>query len=203
VWPRPSNLVLRFVTAAISFTLILAAALYSPVFSGPHPPGCISAVDVSGASPQDRHNMSATPALQSEVQRMPKDFSCFEALSEGLSRRILARLLDAESEELNPDYRTDYRLARVTVAYAASGEYELCGPYVAASYMLLGLHPDKVWPEIVARRKAQLAGDYSIWYDEADNLRLGMGPAFVCGASPKKPVHSESSPKYRAAGAAA
>ena len=68
-----------------------------------------------------------------------------------LSRRVLSRLIDAEAQELNPWLRDDLRIARLTVAYAARGEAVLCSPDVLASYMVLGLHPQKVWPAIQAR----------------------------------------------------
>lgn len=71
-----------------------------------------------------------------------------------LSTRIVARLVQAEACESDPHYRDDLRIARLTVAYAASGEAVLCSPHVLASYMVLGLHPEKVWPAIEARRKA-------------------------------------------------
>jgi hypothetical protein len=74
-----------------------------------------------------------------------------------LAERVIARLAQAEVLELNPHYRDDLRIARLTVAYAASGKAVLCTPHVLASYMVLGLHPEKVWPAILARRQA-LAG---------------------------------------------
>jgi len=70
-----------------------------------------------------------------------------------LAERVIARLAQAEVLESNPHYRDDLRIARLTVAYAASGEALLCSPHVLASYMVLGLHPEKVWPAIEARRK--------------------------------------------------
>ncbi len=74
--------------------------------------------------------------------------------SPSLSQRILARLEQAEVEELDPWLRDDLRIARLTVCYAANGEAMLCSPHVLASYMVLGLHPEKVWPAIQARRDA-------------------------------------------------
>jgi hypothetical protein len=71
-----------------------------------------------------------------------------------LSGRVLARLTQAEACELNPHYRDDLQIARLMVHYAATGKAVLCSPHVLASYMVLGLHPDKVWPAIQARRKA-------------------------------------------------
>src|ERR1700728_5278991 len=89
-----------------------------------------------------------------------------------LSRRIIARLVQAEERELDPHFRDDLRIARLTVAYAAHGEAVLCAPNVLASYMALGLHPEKVWPAIQARRKALL------------------GPLWEVVAVPKKPPQS-------------
>jgi hypothetical protein len=68
--------------------------------------------------------------------------------------RVLARLTAAEAEELNPWLRDDLRIARLTVLHAARGEAVLCSPQVLASYEVLGLHPEKVWPAIEARRLA-------------------------------------------------
>ena len=88
-----------------------------------------------------------------------------------LSRRILSRLAQAEAREPDPWLSDDLEVARLTVLYAASGEAVCCSPQVLASYEVLGLHPDKVWPAIEARRKA-------------------MGPLEVIGAPPKKPAQS-------------
>jgi len=61
------------------------------------------------------------------------------------------------------------------VLYAARGEPQ---PHVSASYAVLGLHPSKVWPAIVARRKAQLGPLYDDFHGEK------FPPA------PKKPAQS-------------
>ncbi|HZW05351.1 MAG TPA: hypothetical protein VFF58_00455 [Candidatus Nitrosotalea sp.] len=71
-----------------------------------------------------------------------------------LSGRVVTRLAQAEACELNPHYCDDLRIARLTVHYAASGEAVLCAPHVLASYIVLGLHPEKVWPAVLARRTA-------------------------------------------------
>jgi hypothetical protein len=73
-----------------------------------------------------------------------------------LSGRVVKRLTHAEACESNPHYRDDLQIARLTVHYAATGEAVLCPPHVLASYAVLGLHPEKVWPAIEARRKALL-----------------------------------------------
>ena len=89
-----------------------------------------------------------------------------------LWRRVIARLAEAEACEPDPWYQDDLRIARLTVIYAASGEAVACSPHVLASYMWLGLHPDKVWPAILARRKAL------------------VGSVCVVEGAPKKPPES-------------
>ena len=69
----------------------------------------------------------------------------------------MARLEIAELREANPHLQDDYRIAWITVLNAAQGVPE---PHVAASYAVLGLHPLKVWPAIVERRKALLGPLY-------------------------------------------
>lgn len=71
-----------------------------------------------------------------------------------LSTRVIARLVQAEACEHNPHFVDDLRIARLTVHYAASGEAVVCSPHVLASYMVLGVHPDKVWSKIQERRNA-------------------------------------------------
>jgi hypothetical protein len=71
-----------------------------------------------------------------------------------LSRRIALRLAQAEACEYDPHCRDDLRIARLTVIHAARGDAVLCSPHVLATYEVLGLHPDHVWPAILARRQA-------------------------------------------------
>lgn len=78
-----------------------------------------------------------------------------------LSDRVLAHLEDAEAHEPNPHFRDDLRISWITVLNAARGAAE---PHVAATYAVLGLHPSKVWPAIVARRKAQLGTLYEDFF---------------------------------------
>lgn len=80
-----------------------------------------------------------------------------------LARRILFRLERAEVGEPNPHLRDDYRIAWITVLLAAYGRAE---PHITASYRVLGLHPEKVWPAIVARRKAALGSLYEEFFLE-------------------------------------
>jgi hypothetical protein len=86
--------------------------------------------------------------------------------------RVVRRLRTAEATETDPWLRDDIQIARLTVVYAATGEAVCCSPDVLASYEILGLHPEKVWPAIQARRKALL------------------GPIDVSGAPPKKSAQS-------------
>lgn len=72
--------------------------------------------------------------------------------------RILSRLAAAESHEPNPHIQSDYRIAWITVSLASRGSPQ---PDVEASYRVLGLHPTKVWPAIVARREALLGEFYA------------------------------------------
>lgn len=81
--------------------------------------------------------------------------------------RILARLVQAELAELNPHLRDDYRIAWITVSFAARGDPF---PDVSASYAVLGLHPAKVWPAVVARRRALLGRFYAEWWGDAASL---------------------------------
>lgn len=85
--------------------------------------------------------------------------------------RVVRQLRIAEARETDPWLRDDIKIARLTVAYAGLGEAVCCSPHVLASYEVLGLHPEKVWPAIQERRKA-------------------LGPIDVIGAPPKKPAQS-------------
>jgi hypothetical protein len=102
--------------------------------------------------------------------------------------RILSRLEEAESLESNPHAQCDYRISWITVLRAARGERI---PHISAAYAVLGLHPDKIWPAIIARRRAQLGRNY---YEKFYGVELPR----------KKPVQSvhflsEAFPGKRAA----
>lgn len=81
--------------------------------------------------------------------------------SASLSDRVLARLVEAESKEIDVWSRDDIRIARITVGLASQGRDNA---YVVATYQVLGIHPDKVWPAIVARRKAVLGASYDNFF---------------------------------------
>jgi hypothetical protein len=74
-------------------------------------------------------------------------------MSGRLAQRILFRLEQVEWREPDPHFRDDLRIAWITVLRADRGESL---PHVSATYSVLGLHPDKVWPAIEARRRALL-----------------------------------------------
>jgi len=94
-----------------------------------------------------------------------------------IALRTLARLEQAETHEPNPHMRDDYRIAWITVLRAARGERI---PFVSATYAVLGLHPEKVWPAIVERRKFLLGAAYF------QNQEKVLGAQLP----PKKPVRS-------------
>jgi hypothetical protein len=71
-----------------------------------------------------------------------------------LSERVLVYLEKCERKESDPWLRDDIRIAWITVLYASRGNPQ---PHIDATYKVLGLHPDKVWPAICARRAALLS----------------------------------------------
>jgi len=99
-----------------------------------------------------------------------------------LAERVLRRLEAAEDKEPNPHLRDDIRIAWITVLYASRGNRQ---PFVDATYQVLGLHPDKVWPAILARRTALLG---------VEELMLDISQA-----PPKKPCTSERDPRRKKA----
>ena len=103
-------------------------------------------------------------------------------MGDSVVRRILCSLESAEAHEPNAHFQDDYRIAWLTVLRASQG---LRQPHVAATYAVLGLHPDKVWLAIVERRKALLG----VLYEEFFGGKL----------PPRKPVESVRAPVCRAA----
>ncbi|HZW97195.1 MAG TPA: hypothetical protein VFF64_29900 [Candidatus Eremiobacteraceae bacterium] len=97
--------------------------------------------------------------------------------------RILVRLERAVVSELNPHFQTDYCIAWITVLNAARGVAE---PHVSATYTVLGIHPDKVWPRIQARRHADLRDEYGKFYSPTGELLSFDGESM-----PRKPAQAE------------
>lgn len=114
------------------------------------------------------------------------------------TERILLRLKKAEIKEPHAWRRDDYGIAWITTCWSQYGipDWSLHAresPYVAATWQVLHCHPDQVWPNIVATRKLKLGSEYSLWYDEAGNLRREDLLAQLEApelAAPKKPVQS-------------
>jgi hypothetical protein len=106
-------------------------------------------------------------------------------MSNALVRRILARLEQAEAREVNPHFQTDYRIAWIALLRAARGERI---PFITASYTVLGLHPDKVFPAIEARRRAILGAFYNEGDSEGRRNPAHTGPPQ--NLPPKKAVQS-------------
>lgn len=104
------------------------------------------------------------------------------------SGRVLARLVEAEICEPDPWRRDDYRIAYLTVLFAARKHPQA---HVEATYRVLGIHPDKVWKAVTERRKSLLGRWYESFYPEVvlENL------------PPKKPAGKEvcSYPKKQTA----
>jgi hypothetical protein len=73
--------------------------------------------------------------------------------SRSFSDRVLARLIQCEAREVNPHLRDDYRQAFITLALAQQGSPL---PFVEASYRMYGVHPDQVWPKMMACRRWML-----------------------------------------------
>jgi hypothetical protein len=95
-------------------------------------------------------------------------------MGHSLTMRVLSRVEQAESRESNPHFQDDYRIAWITVLRASRGERM---PHVSATYAVLGLHPDKVWPAIVERRKSLLGADYSKFFPAAEQRLPAKKPA--------------------------
>jgi hypothetical protein len=116
-----------------------------------------------------------------------------------LVRRILFRLSAAEAQEVDPWYRDDLRIARLTVAYAARGEAVLCSPQVLATYSVLGLHPDKVWPAMQVRHEALGFSDapvvpkkppqsVKLWCEKTNGARAANSHAAMQLGSPRTTI---------------
>lgn len=105
------------------------------------------------------------------------------AKGDSVSERVLARLVQSQAHEANPHLKTDYYQAWLTVYYASLGNPI---PFIEASYKAIGCHPDKVWPRLIANRKALLGKDYEKWYDAAGMLRPEKKPVQSVGKETKQ-----------------
>jgi hypothetical protein len=100
-----------------------------------------------------------------------------------VTQRILGHLEQAEICEMQPDFQDAFRLAWITVLYAARGEAQ---PFVHAHYRVYGLHPDRLAAAVEARRRAQLGPFYEVFYPNGPFDFVGDPEALP----PKKPVES-------------
>lgn len=129
-------------------------------------------------------------SFQIEVLALPQERPVLP-----LSERVLARLEKLEKEEIDPWLRDDLRIAWITTLYASQGNKQ---PFVDATYRVLGLHPDKVWPAILQRRAAILGKSFGlIGADAPPTSQRAINP--VGELSPKKPCTSERDPRRRKA----
>ena len=167
----------------------------------------VSASHVSGSHDLGGGSMALCPiplegAAPSAVQcRLPRDFQALEWLLDPAKpvspfTGILAHLVLAEAKEVDPHLRDDYRQAWITLRNLEKG---IPQPFVNASYTMYGLHPDKLFPALTERRKAQLGREYPQWYDENGNrqpeavsVEEFVTQTLVPSSVPaKKPVQSE------------
>jgi hypothetical protein len=100
------------------------------------------------------------------IKSLPLEWLLARTGEPSFTDRILACLIQAEAHENDPWLRDDIRQSFITLSLAENGDPQ---PFVSASYRMYGLHPDKLWPAIIARREALLGREYN---------------------SPKKPVQS-------------
>lgn len=107
-------------------------------------------------------------ALQSNsLPRIPLPLEWILGQKE-LAIRVMERLQLAESREPEPYYQQHIRQAWIIVSFLHKGTPDA---FVQSSYVVYGVHPDYVWPNIVADRKARLGVEYHDFYDSADVLR--------------------------------
>lgn len=117
-------------------------------------------------------------AALSDAKALPLEWLLDPAKGDSVSERVLARLVQSQAHEVNPHLQADYRQSWITVYYASLGNPI---PFVEASYRIHGCHPDKLWPQIVANRKAMLGPDYDKWFDADGNLRPDKKPSQSIG----------------------
>jgi hypothetical protein len=111
----------------------------------------------------------SAPALSVESKALPLEW-LLAPKSDTPTERALARIVQFEAHEPDVWLREDYRQAFITVALAAKGSPM---PFVEASYIMYGLHPDKLWPAVLARRAALLGTNYPTM--TADRFPMGTG----------------------------
>lgn len=135
-------------------------------------------------------NSSHTSDIQTEslfpafvkrwCKRHTADIWSLEWRAVPLAESVLCYLEVAEKKEFDPWLRDDIRIAWITVLEASRGNSQ---PHIDATYRVLGIHPDKVWPAIVARRKAILGRAVALPHNKKQPMaanREGNAPQKTC-----------------------
>jgi len=91
-----------------------------------------------------------------------------QALAAAWANRVLDRLREAENHEENSHFRDDLRQSQVTLALAMRGD---AAPFVIASYRIFGCHADQGFEKLMARRRAKLGREYSVWFEDNGLLK--------------------------------
>jgi len=110
----------------------------------------------------------------------PREPASVELTENDLTERVLWYLEKAEKKEIDPWYRDDIRIAWITTKWAQDGVpdwswHRNSPPHVAATYQVLGCHPDEVWPRIVEQRKAKLGPCYAEIFP--DDVKIPKKPS--------------------------
>ena len=150
------------------------------------------------------------PLPQTNTQSaLPLDWILDPAKKRTLADRVLARLIQSEAHEACPHFRDDYRQTFIALSLVLKSSsdalrtpagstplkqheadqsywtpHSLPMYFIEASYRMYGLHPDKVYPAILARRQAMLgpSGESA--------PQNPVAPALPGPISPKKAVQS-------------
>ena len=174
---RPPTMLLRFALWLFTLTIF------------PIPPGLLGrSFQLEVLEPEVLEQVECGALTQESSRSMPQQ-------APALHERVGSRLLEARDQENEPWFNDDYQIAFLTVRYAQREDLNFCAPHVLATVEVLGCHPDKVWPRIVAQRKAKLGKFYSAWYDENGNARPPELREF--SAPVKKPVRSVSLEEFQ------
>ena len=96
---------------------------------------------------------SVVSPVHPQFNPLPLEWLLGTKAQDSFADRVLARLIQSEAHEVNPHLKDDYRQSFITISLALKGDPQ---PFVSASYRMYGIHPEKLWPAIVARRKALL-----------------------------------------------
>jgi hypothetical protein len=108
------------------------------------------------AQPCPTQSIGESPIVTRPHDPLPLDWLLRPTKDGSLLDRVLGRLIQSEAHEANPHFRDDYRQTFIALSLARDGNPI---PFVEASYRMYGLHPDKVYPAIMARRQALLGRD--------------------------------------------